>query len=176
MQISIIKTLLNWFEFSEALPTTHSRHWWTMRSTLCKKIKFYLNPNHNWIETLSSVYPLPYQFGNEHPVRRSSHLPTGAVFVPKNVAPSMKLIHRPATPVSNCLYGKTGTLCQDLSSLSVNDDQKQWEDLFSNVQLTEYWENYSLIYTLRQKYDKKVVKQIFEKYFINCLYLLRDFI
>ena len=90
-----------------------------------------------------SVYPLPYQFGTEQMIRRNGQLTntaTGAVFVPKNAAPSMKLVHRPATPVSNCLYGKTGTLCQDLSNLpSTEDQQKQWEDLFSNVQLTEYW-------------------------------------
>jgi len=92
-------------------------------------------------EINSYLFPLPYQFNNEKINRRNGQLtnpPNGALFVPKNAAPSMKLIHRPATPVSNCLYGKTGTLCQDLSNFPSNEDQKQWEDLFSNVQLTEY--------------------------------------
>jgi hypothetical protein len=90
-----------------------------------------------------SAFPIPYQFQNEQQLRRSSQIspvssPTGTIYVPKNAAPSMKLIHRPAAPVSNCLYGKTGTLCQDLSTLPITDNVNDWEDLFSNVQLTEY--------------------------------------
>ena len=71
------------------------------------------------------------------PVKRSSQIVPVATlpyFIPKNVKPSMKLLHRPASPVSNCLHSSPGSPCIDQMPMSPDD----WEDLLSNVELTEY--------------------------------------